>query len=370
MAEDGGPAVCSRLCRLVGSALRSHAEALDAIGRSDEPTTPLVLAMEMKDVIISLTLVYREVKMWTSGDSDWEKGVTLEPIICGDCSWHMGPPIECQSCLASVVSLLALMIRLSFWTHWHGYALVSWAQLLRKYFKDIILKPITRVFDDLSKSVRMAHPVTSHNHIRRAASLMGYLSFLHGFRCMSPWRRIQTTIYSNPNFKRGKHGSKDSEETRRDVSHISNIFNPIRLLHLFLLLIHYDHSVLLDYLISKDAGIPCVQYLLRCLRLVCESWGAFSEFSMCHSEIVQVHPKRRKPSMETRDSSEPAASPTDDINGSGALESSRGTAKRPYQDARGCLLSLKTSVEGLHQRGLFPYNPTALLRRYVESRSG
>lgn len=68
MARDGGPAGCSRLCRLVGSALRSHAEALDAMGRSEDlcspyseeeaAGTPLVLAMEMeKDVLISLTLV-------------------------------------------------------------------------------------------------------------------------------------------------------------------------------------------------------------------------------------------------------------------------------------------------------------------------
>jgi len=27
--------------------------------------------------------------------------------------------------------------------------------------------------------------------------------------------------------------------------------------------IHYDHQVLLDYLISKDTGISCAKYLLR-----------------------------------------------------------------------------------------------------------
>ncbi|KAI9089244.1 hypothetical protein K1719_029523 [Acacia pycnantha] len=31
--------------------------------------------------------------------------------------------------------------------------------------------------------------------------------------------------------------------------------------------IHYDHQVLLDYLISKDTGISCVKYSLRCLSL-------------------------------------------------------------------------------------------------------
>ncbi|KAG1368562.1 hypothetical protein COCNU_14G010300 [Cocos nucifera] len=54
------------------------------------------------------------------------------------------------------------------------------------------------------------------------------------------------------------------EEMKRDILfHISSIFNPIHLFHLVLLLLHYDHLVLIDYLISKDTGIHCVQYLLR-----------------------------------------------------------------------------------------------------------
>ncbi|KAM1476709.1 hypothetical protein PS2_037974 [Malus domestica] len=42
---------------------------------------------------------------------------------------------------------------------------------------------------------------------------------------------------------------------------MSYIFNPLR----------YDHQVLLDYLISKDTGISCAEYLLRCLRKVFNS---------------------------------------------------------------------------------------------------
>ncbi|XP_054824563.1 uncharacterized protein LOC129322317 isoform X3 [Prosopis cineraria] len=41
-----------------------------------------------------------------------------------------------------------------------------------------------------------------------------------------------------------------------------DVFNPVQLFHLFLSEIHYDHQVLLDYLISKDTGISCAKYLL------------------------------------------------------------------------------------------------------------
>ncbi|KAF2295143.1 hypothetical protein GH714_031686 [Hevea brasiliensis] len=45
--------------------------------------------------------------------------------------------------------------------------------------------------------------------------------------------------------------------------YVASIFNPVNLFHLFLAELHYDHQVLLDYLISKDTGITCAEYLLR-----------------------------------------------------------------------------------------------------------
>ncbi|CAM8906453.1 unnamed protein product [Rhodiola kirilowii] len=63
------------------------------------------------------------------------------------------------------------------------------------------------------------------------------------------------------------------------VFHISNIFNPMLLFHIFLAKLHYDHQILLDYLISKDVGLSCVEYLLRCLRRVSESWKSFMQYS-------------------------------------------------------------------------------------------
>lgn len=41
--------------------------------------------------------------------------------------------------------------------------------------------------------------------------------------------------------------------------------------------LHYDHQVLLDYLISKDTGTSCAEYLLRCVKI-----GALFYFRFCH----------------------------------------------------------------------------------------
>ena len=35
-----------------------------------------------------------------------------------------------------------------------------------------------------------------------------------------------------------------------------------------ILQLHYDHMVLVDYLISKDVGVHCAQYLLRLVPIL------------------------------------------------------------------------------------------------------
>ncbi|CBI33272.3 unnamed protein product, partial [Vitis vinifera] len=121
------------------------------------------------------------------------------------------------------------------------------------------------------------------------------------------------------------------------------------LLHyvLFILQLHYDHQVLLDYLISKDTGISCAEYILRCLRKICESWDLFVEFSVTGKFMSQSFRKKRKVFQNGPDSQE------------------RGSREQPFKEAKECLLSLKNSVENLHQKSLFPYNPQVLLRRSV-----
>ncbi|XP_022751310.1 uncharacterized protein LOC111300007 isoform X2 [Durio zibethinus] len=160
-----------------------------------------------------------------------------------------------------------------------------------------------------------------------------------------------------------------SQDVREDVLfHVSNIFNPIHLFHLFLAELHYDHQVLLDYLISKDTGINCAEYLLRCLRKVCDSWQTFTEFSVFGEDKNQSSSKRRKVLPERSSFKiEPSAGPAKIIplhlekKFKGDLENRY--AAYAFERAKDCLLSLKKSVENLHLKNLFPYNPVVLLKR-------
>ncbi|TYH37977.1 hypothetical protein ES332_D12G078200v1 [Gossypium tomentosum] len=158
------------------------------------------------------------------------------------------------------------------------------------------------------------------------------------------------------------------DEMEDVLFHVSYIFNPIRLFHLFLAELHYDHQVLLDYLISKDTGISCAEYLLRCLRIVCDSWQTFMEFSVYGKLSNQLSSKRRKILSESSNFKiEPSSGPVKTIPLSlekkfnGNLEYRH--MKQMYELAKGCLLSLKKSVENLHLKNLFPYNPEVLLKR-------
>ncbi|KAK2997855.1 hypothetical protein RJ639_025971, partial [Escallonia herrerae] len=169
-------------------------------------------------------------------------------------------------------------------------------------------------------------------------------------------------------------GEKTSQEAEDDKLFLaSSLFSPIRLLHLFLAELIYDHQVLLDYLISKDTGASCAEYLLRCLRTVCESWNLFAECSLDSNIVNRSSCKKRKLNAHSR--GEPSSA---DVQGSTIVVSVENeceqhiygskhlrTNRLPFEDAVKCLLSLKKSVENLHQKNLFPYNPDVLLRRCV-----
>ncbi|XP_009757340.1 uncharacterized protein [Nicotiana sylvestris] len=160
----------------------------------------------------------------------------------------------------------------------------------------------------------------------------------------------------------------------REFSLISHLFHPIHFFHLFLAGIHYDHQVLLDYLISKDTGASSAEYLLRCLRKVCDSWNIFVEFSWSGKGRSR---KRKKFSADDYNyKGEISAVPSFVSGVSLPLESKNQKAHgccdedyvtqiSPFECARNCLFSLKASIESLHLKNLFPYNPQVLLRRYV-----
>ncbi|MQL95525.1 hypothetical protein Taro_028197 [Colocasia esculenta] len=76
---------CSCLCGLVGRYLRQHAEALAPGGRLDESLSsskpeeaavaPPTMSKEAeKDLLVSLTLVLREIERWTTeAECDYEQ---------------------------------------------------------------------------------------------------------------------------------------------------------------------------------------------------------------------------------------------------------------------------------------------------------
>ncbi|KAK2998945.1 hypothetical protein RJ639_024593, partial [Escallonia herrerae] len=189
-----------------------------------------------------------------------------------------------------------------------------------------------------------------------------YLLFVkHSFETLFIYLRIH----------RGEKTSQEAEDDKLFL--VSNLFSPIRLFHLFLAELIYDHQVLLDYLISKDTGASCAEYLLRCLRTVCESWNLFAECSLDSHIVKRSSCKKRK--LNDHSLGEPSSA---DVQGSTIVVSVENeceehiygskhlrTNRLPFEDAVKCLLSLKKSMENLHQKNLFPYNPDVLLRRCV-----
>lgn len=157
----------------------------------------------------------------------------------------------------------------------------------------------------------------------------------------------------------------------------SDLFNPIHIFHIFLAEILYDHQVLLDYLISKDRGATCAEYLLRSLRVVCDSWNLFVKYPETEEAKHLLYSKRRKVLAGCLDPEEVLSSPR--VRNDGAPSSLEMECKKvqlsdskhgrnyrlPFVDARDCLVSLKTSIESLCQKNLFPYNPQALLLRLI-----
>ncbi|XP_042439024.1 uncharacterized protein LOC122024409 isoform X7 [Zingiber officinale] len=154
------------------------------------------------------------------------------------------------------------------------------------------------------------------------------------------------------------------EEKKSAVFVISSIFNPIYLFHVFLLLLHYDHLVLVDYLISKDTGIRFLQYLLRCLRVICTFWQTFVALSTFEGEKSQPRHKRRK-IMHDKLESAPSSSTTKGQMPSELFtvsDADKSILQPNFENAKVCLLNLKKTVEDLHRKDLFPYNPEPLIR--------
>ncbi|KAJ1278885.1 hypothetical protein BS78_04G113300 [Paspalum vaginatum] len=138
-----------------------------------------------------------------------------------------------------------------------------------------------------------------------------------------------------------------------------SVFDPVHIFHQLLFLLHYDHMVLVDYLISKDVGVHCAEYLLRCLRLVSQSWHAFVDHSIYLTKIEKLKCKRQRTSRDI--SSARASSSKEHKNGTGC-DKEANISQKLFLEAKACLYSLKRTLEDLQKKDLFPYNPKPLLR--------
>ncbi|KAL0377778.1 UNVERIFIED_CONTAM: Methylesterase 1 [Sesamum radiatum] len=157
----------------------------------------------------------------------------------------------------------------------------------------------------------------------------------------------------NNHDRSGENLAADSltEETERDLL-------------IALSQIHYDHQVLLDYLISKDTGSSCAEYLLRSLRIVCNSWSLFIEFPGVEEGLDQLRPKRQRVLVDSMDFEDGRISSLEQCNeGHAHGRKGRRNYRLPFVAARDCLVLLRTSINSLNQKNLFPYNPQVLLRR-------
>ncbi|KAJ0726851.1 putative protein Line [Helianthus annuus] len=306
-------------------------------------------------------------------------------------TWCFGMPAEnhnysCSQSQYTRHKILVLMIRLSSLINLDCATVVSWIHLIEKYFHDLLSESVSELEADQDDCLRDSpfSGTSSHRHLQRrviflyvkcAFSLIGLKEHCscgnmkscskRGFTALYEWlkKHLPANIHHNRDdcckrFTKSfiqlymheddmlfqillqlTYAQPITEVVEKDILFLlSDIFDPVRLFHLFLSELHYDHQVLLDYLISKDIGASCAEYLLRCLRIICDKWNSFLEFPFRAEGERQPFPKRRKFEDEK-------------------------ACEHAFNKAGECLLLLKKSVESLHQKDLFPYNPQVLLRR-------
>ncbi|KAM7251904.1 hypothetical protein ACFE04_023787 [Oxalis oulophora] len=164
---------------------------------------------------------------------------------------------------------------------------------------------------------------------------------------------LDVPVYEDKQFQKEKWTFQNMSEDI--LFHVSNVFNPFYLFMAFLAELQYDHQVLIDYLISNDTGISCGEYLLKCLRVICDSRQLFivEEEVTNHSLI-----KRRKLKVCADLLSVNKAKSLHRLEEESVKDRRYGEIKGlGFMEAKTCLLSLKHSLESLHKKNLFPYNP-------------
>lgn len=140
-------------------------------------------------------------------------------------------------------------------------------------------------------------------------------------------------------------------------------------------MVAHQCDILLNFFCHTSSHLFFCMFLDRCLSLVSTSWQSFVEFTLFEDPLNQSSSKKRRitigddPEFQTdvkpfvMDCEGDILSPVKNYE----QDSEYGFNPfytNPYKYAKECLLSLKDSVENLHQKKLFPYNPEVLLKRY------
>ena len=102
------------------------------------------------------------------------------------------------------------------------------------------------------------------------------------------------------------------EKDLRQCIPVVTALGQAELFYAFLQTVSYDHTVLVDFLITQNTGTLFLRYLMLCIGLFINTWPDFVSMNK---------------SID-------------------------------------CLVQLKVAIERLHHRNLFPYNPAPLLKRF------
>lgn len=145
----------------------------------------------------------------------------------------------------------------------------------------------------------------------------------------------------------------------------------------YFLLLSYCSSCLISRLVViwLISLLKINVFCYRCLRIVYDSWRLFVDFSVDEPHVYQSSKKRnvlsdglsfQKEGYSSFENNEVLSLQEKESSGEykhGCKQ--RLTTRWPYEEAKECLLSLKISVDSLHKKQLFPYNPKVLLKRYI-----
>ncbi|KAG6571428.1 hypothetical protein SDJN03_30343, partial [Cucurbita argyrosperma subsp. sororia] len=316
-----------------------------------------------------------------------------------------------DGCLSRYFShkLLILMIRLSFSCHLQCSTLVLWLQLCRNRFQNLLLLPKLELESSSDTSLEDSPLTVSYfgeerspcsMHLRRLAIFL-FLRCSLSFICKQPTEKydasiaLKSQLMCTTNLESKCDGCNCSKKAILELykwlqgNLPTNNFldtkmyatNCIKFASSFLQLymheLNYDHEMLLDYLMSKDSGTYCLEYLLRCLHIINDSRHAPEDLSTEWDVTTHSSCKRRKVLLDSSTIPDELLSSSPNQR-NGTLLSSVDAKNCDYsykpqrfwvkalKKSKNCLQSLKRSLENLHREDLFPYNPEVLIKRLTK----